>query len=83
MMKLQEKLDAYKAQFVKKAPAEALKVMQRVTANLKNSGIAERAIKVGDAAPDFTLINTDDNPVSLADLLRGGTVVLGFYRGRW
>jgi hypothetical protein len=82
-MKLQEKLDAYKAQFVKKAPAEALAVMQRVTANLKSAGIAERAVKVGDVAPDFTLINTDDSPVSLADLLKDGPVVLGFYRGRW
>lgn len=82
-MKLQEKLDAHKNAFVKKVPAEVLAVMQRAKDELADSGIMERTIKVGDPAPDFTLTNTDGKPLALGSLLDKGSVVLGFYRGRW
>lgn len=82
-MKLQEKMDAYKSDFVKKAPADALEVMQRAKEELLESGKMESTIKVGDLAPDFTLTNTDGNQLALGDLLNQGTLVLGFYRGRW
>ena len=82
-MKLQEKLDRQKKNFVKSAPAEALAVMQQALENLKNSGILERTVKVGDTAPEFTLKNYDGQTVGLQDLLQEGPVVLGFYRGRW
>ena len=82
-MTLQERLDAYKADFVKKVPEDALAVMHRATADLQNSGIIERAVKVGDVAPDFTLDNMNGEPMALSDLLDKGAVVLGFYRGRW
>jgi len=37
-------------------------------------------IKVGERAPDFTLLNHDREPVSLKELLaKGGDVVLSFY----
>ena len=38
----------------------------------------DHALKVGDAAPDFSLMNQDREPVKLIDL-RGKTVVLLFY----
>ena len=38
----------------------------------------DHALKVGDAAPDFSLMNQDREAVKLADL-RGKTVVLLFY----
>ena len=82
-MKLQEKLDAYKKSFLEKAPADAVAVMNRATRDLANSGILEKAVKVGDCAPDFTLENTDSENVSLSGLLLKGPVVLTFYRGKW
>ena len=82
-MKLQEKLDAHKNDFVKKVPENVLDIIQHAREELTQSGILERAIKVGDPAPDFTLINTDGNPLALGDLLDQGPLVLGFYRGRW
>ncbi len=36
-------------------------------------------LKVGDRAPDFTLPDTDGNPVTLSKLLQGGPVILAFY----
>ncbi len=40
-------------------------------------------IKVGEAAPDFTLEDQDGKPVSLSDYKDKKTVVLVFYRGYW
>lgn len=82
-MKLQEKLDAFRKNFEKKVPPEALEIMHRATEDLRNSGIMDRAVKVGDKAPDFTLRNTSGQEVSLSQMLSKGPVILSFYRGRW
>jgi peroxiredoxin Q/BCP len=37
------------------------------------------AIKVGERAPDFTLLDTDGKPVTLSRLLADGPVILAFY----
>lgn len=36
-------------------------------------------LKVGDRAPDFTLPDTDGNPVTLSTLLKDGPAILAFY----
>lgn len=82
-MKLQEKLDQYKKSFLEKAPPDAVAVMQRATRDLADSGLLEKAVKVGDCAPDFTLENTEGEKVGLSGLLLKGPVVLTFYRGKW
>ncbi|MEO6677042.1 MAG: peroxiredoxin-like family protein [Pseudomonas sp.] len=87
-MTLQAKLDAFKADFKAgkppyNAPAEIHPVMERATAELIASGAASKALKVGDKAPLFTLKDPDGNPVSSADLLAKGPLVLTFYRGVW
>jgi cytochrome oxidase Cu insertion factor (SCO1/SenC/PrrC family) len=82
-MKLQEKLDAYKKGFLKKVPEDALSIMKQATEDLKNSGIMDQTIKVGQKAPDFELKNVDGKKVVLSELLKKGPVVLGFYRGKW
>lgn len=40
-------------------------------------------IKVGQAAPDFTLQDTDGKAINLSDFRGKKTVVLVFYRGYW
>lgn len=40
-------------------------------------------VKVGDAAPDFTIEDQDGKPVTLSDYRGQKTVVLVFYRGYW
>ncbi|KAA0996374.1 AhpC/TSA family protein [Pseudomonas sp. ANT_J12] len=87
-MTLQAKLDAFKADFKAgkppyNAPAEIHPIMERATAQLIASGAAGNALKVGDKAPLFTLKDPDGNPVSSADLLAKGPLVLTFYRGVW
>ena len=87
-MALQDKLDAFKADFESgrfpvKPPREALDTMHRATAELIASGQAQRARKAGDVAPEFTLTDPDGKPVSSRDLLAKGPLVVSFYRGVW
>lgn len=87
-MTLQERLDAFKADFKAGkapyfAPPEIHPIMERATAELVASGQAGRALKAGERAPVFTLANPEGAPVSLQDLLARGPLVLSFYRGVW
>ncbi|VVE87210.1 peroxiredoxin-like family protein [Pandoraea bronchicola] len=87
-MSLQDKLDAFRADFKAgkppfNAPSEIHPVMERATAALIASGQAGRAIKAGDRAPHFNLKDQDGNDVSSAALLAKGPLVLTFYRGVW
>jgi hypothetical protein len=82
-MTLKAKIDAYKKEFLAKAPPEAVAQMQRATEDLLNSGIVGRAVQVGAPAPDFQLVNTDGTAMALSDLLDKDALVLSFYRGRW
>jgi peroxiredoxin Q/BCP len=41
--------------------------------------LGSAALKVGDKAPDFTLPDTEGNPVRLSKLLEKGPVILAFY----
>lgn len=82
-MKLQEKLDALKAQSAAMMPPEAAAVARRATEELLRSGIAEGAKKVGDEAPAFELPDAHGTPVSSRDLVARGPLVLTFYRGNW
>ncbi len=43
----------------------------------------EPGLKVGGIAPDFSLINAFGEKVKLSEQLKGGPVVLTFYRGAW
>lgn len=88
MTTLQERLDAFKADFEAgkppyNVPPSVIATMHRATDELIASGLALKAKKAGDIAPAFTLNDQDGNPVSSADLLARGPLVLTFYRGVW
>jgi peroxiredoxin len=83
-LSLQGKLDVLKEEFEGKiAPPEVVAVMHRATDDLIASGQAERALKAGDKAPEFTLPDPNGTPISSIDLLAKGPLVLTFYRGVW
>ncbi|PPQ36999.1 peroxiredoxin-like family protein [Rhodopila globiformis] len=87
-MSLQAKLDAFKADFEAgkppySVPRSVIDVMHRATSELIASGLAERALKAGDAAPAFTLADANGRKVSSADLLATGPLIVSFYRGVW
>jgi len=82
-MTLQARLDAIKAGFSKKVPAEAKVVMARATEDLRTSGIMERLPKTGESLPPFELTGSAGEVVSSADLVGPGHLVISFYRGKW
>jgi peroxiredoxin len=87
-MSLQDKLDAFKANFEAggppyNAPAAIHEPMRRATAELIASGAARDARKVGDRAPAFTLQDAEGKDVSSTELLKRGPLVVTFYRGFW
>ena len=84
-MNLQSKLDAFKADFESGKPPfnvapDNVKKMHQATAELKATGLAERALNVGDIAPEFSLTDTEGNTVSSAELLKKGPLIVSFYR---
>lgn len=87
-MSLQAKLDAFKADFEAgkppySVPYTVIETMHRATDELKRSGLADHALKVGEQAPQFVLSDPQGKEVSSAALLRKGPLVVSFYRGFW
>lgn len=87
-MSLQQRLDAFKADFQAgkppyNVPPSVIATMQRATADLIASGAAGRALKAGDKAPVFALRDQLGEPVKSVDLLAKGPLVVSFYRGVW
>jgi len=72
-----------KALIAKYVPAETQAVHARVIAELKGKRLAEDVRPVGSKAPAFELNDHNGKPVSSAELLSRGRLVLCFFRGRW
>ena len=82
-MTLQAKLDAIREDFeTNKAPAEVVTIFHAHKDHLIASGQAQRAIGVGQTAPEFNLPGRNGN-VSLSQLRSTGPVVLTWFRGTW
>ena len=64
-------------------PPETQAIHARGIADLVAQGIASRSLPEGATAPVFTLNDHNGTPVSSADLLRKGRLVICFIRGRW
>ena len=82
-MSLNAQLDSLTAKLRAMVPAERLAVVDRFAEDLAKSGLAGRALKAGDQAPAFELADGDGMLWCSEDLLRGGPLVIVFYRGRW
>lgn len=82
-MSLQQKLDVIREGFEKSAPPETIAIMHGAADDLRRSGITDRTLKEGAAAPLFELKNSLREPASLGVLLKRGPVVMTFFRGNW
>ncbi len=83
MATLAEELGARRVTSDARTPEVTAAVMARSLRLLEESGLVERALGVGDTAPDFTLSDAAGRAISLSDLLTTGPVVVSFYRGAW
>lgn len=80
---LKQQIAAFQKEMLPKIPAAIREVLVRTTEDQVKSGIADKALKVGDKAPDFTLPNARGEAVTLSQLLAKGPAVIAFYRGAW
>jgi len=82
-MNLAEKLDAIRDGANKRIPAEKRGVMHHATEQLRDSGIMDKVIKIGDSLPPIALPNQHGTTVRSEDLFAAGAVVLTVFRGHW
>ena len=80
---LQDQLDEITANTRRLVQAERLAVGERAVEELFHSGIEERILPAGAAAPAFVLNDAAGKPVRSADLLALAPLVIKFFRGRW
>ena len=80
---LKQQIAAFQKEMLPKIPKEILDVLVRTTEDQVKSGIADKALKVGDTVPDFTLPNVRGEAITLSDVLDKGPAIVAFYRGAW
>jgi peroxiredoxin len=80
---LQQQIVAFNKQLATQAPPEALAQFDAEIERVVRSGLAERSLRAGQQAPDFTLPDATGRQVTLSALLERGPVAVVFYRGEW
>jgi pimeloyl-ACP methyl ester carboxylesterase len=80
---INRELEALEKNLAAKVPAEQMKSYEEGIGLVRLSGVAEKALTVGDRAPDFELPDAAGKPVKLSNRLKDGPVVLTWYRGAW
>lgn len=83
MSSLQDHLDQITANTRQLVQAERMAIGERAVAELFASGIEERILPVGAAAPEFALKDSNGKLVRSTDLLAQGPLIVKFFRGRW
>ncbi|HET9697475.1 MAG TPA: redoxin domain-containing protein, partial [Terriglobales bacterium] len=64
-------------------PKATQAINDRATEEFRQAGLAEQALKPGDAAPAFSLPDVKGNKISSTELLSQGPLIITFIRGRW
>lgn len=82
-MTLQQKLSEMKQQAAKRLPADTLSEMLAATDELRDSGIMNGVIKVGNLLPGFELKNQEGKAISSEKLLTKEKLVIVVFRGHW
>lgn len=67
----------------KYVPVEIQTIHARAIREVRDSGIAGRALRSGEKSPDFGLSDQNGTQVRAVDLVRKGKLVICFFRGRW
>ena len=73
---LSEDLDRFVKEFIDTAPENVQRDFNQGVEEVRSSGVLDKAINVGDYAPEFELLNAIGNQVKLYDELQKGPVVL-------
>lgn len=82
-MKLQEQLDSIKEEFMCKIPPEKMEQMLSSMQQVWDALPIDKAVKVGDTLPNFSLPNQDGEIISSNELFKKGKLIISFFRGVW
>lgn len=82
-MNLTLELQSFLTEFAMRVPLPRQRTIDRSVRALAASGLVEKAIHEGQAAPRFELPDAQGRLVRLDDALADGPVVLLFFRGVW
>ena len=83
MKKLNDKLQLIQKEMAQNIPVDILNAFGQSLHELIEQNLEDRALKVGDIAPDFTLPDAEGLPVSIYDTLQHNAVIISFFRGNW
>ena len=78
-----QELDLFRNMRDDVTPADITRLMDKATAELIQSKLADQIVGVGSEAPEFSLPNATGRQVTLSQMLTRGPVVISFYRGVW
>ena len=82
-MTLAARLEERRGLIAKYVPAETEAAHRRAIAEVRASGAEQRALKTGEAAPEFALPDHNGTMVRSAELRAKSPLVMLFLRGRW
>ena len=80
---VRKELDEFREKSAQSAPPERIRLYEQGIEEVRKSGVVDRALKVGDRAPDFELPDAAGKKVKLSGLLARGPVIVTWYRGGW
>ena len=80
---LNPNLQELKGKNIKKTSPENQAKADQFLSELKEKMFAKNGIQVGNKMPNFILPNAVNKPISSAQFLRKGGLVINFYRGEW
>lgn len=82
-MSLEQQLAELREASAKRIPDEKRAILGSAVQEIRDSGILDKVVKVGDSLPPFSLKNANGVEVNSSDLLAKGNLVLTVFRGHW
>jgi len=82
-MSLEDQLAKIREAGAARMPEEVRATMGKATQDLRDSGIMDSVIKIGDTLPAFALQDSGGAEVGSQALLQKGNLVVTVFRGHW
>ncbi len=82
-MHLKAVLAKIQNEMAEQLPGEVLQAFGANLNELIEQKIDQKALTIGDQAPDISMLDTDGKEIKLYDLLKNGPVIINFFRGNW
>ncbi len=80
---VRKELEEFREKSARTAPPERIRIYEQGIEEVRKSGVTDKALRVGDRAPDFELPGASGKKVKLSELIARGPVVVTWYRGGW